>query len=59
LGLSGGNYRGRFFTATLRHKAPNGIQYALTVAPWRFDDKVFSQADYRTTAIQLTISGKL
>lgn len=56
LNLQDGNVHGRTLSTTLRHRASSGNEFSITVAPWRYNDKMFSQLGFRTTLIQLNAS---
>jgi len=52
--LRDGNYRGRFLTASLRYRFPAGYEVALTVAPWRYRDRVVDLMDYDATVVMVS-----
>ena len=52
--LRDGNYRGRFWTANLRYRFPAGYEIALTVAPWRYRDRVVDLMDYDATIVMIS-----
>ncbi len=56
--LRDGNYRGRFLTASLRYRFPAGYEIALTVAPWRYRDRVVDLMDYDATVVMVSGSAR-
>ncbi len=56
--LRDGNYRGVFWTATLRYRFPAGYDLALTVAPWRYRDRVVDLMDYDATVVMISGSAR-
>ncbi len=49
----GGNYRGRYLTLGLTHRAANGAEFAFTYAPWHYEDKVLSSLGYNASVVSL------
>ncbi len=56
--LRDGNYRGRFLTTSLRYRFPAGYEVALTVAPWRYRDRVVDLMDYDATVVMVSGSAR-
>ncbi|MCS7264056.1 MAG: hypothetical protein NZ805_04405 [Armatimonadetes bacterium] len=56
--LRDGNYRGRFLTANLRYRFPAGYEITLTVAPWRYRDRVVDLMDYDATIVMVSGSAR-
>lgn len=56
--LRDGNYRGRFLTASLRYRFPAGYEVALTLAPWRYRDRVVDLMDYDATIVMISGSAR-
>lgn len=56
--LREGNTRGRFLTATVRYRFPAGYEVSLTVAPWRYRDRVVDLMSYDATVVMLSGSAK-
>ncbi len=56
--LRDGNYRGRFLTAVCRYRFPAGYELTLTVAPWRYRDRMVDWMDYDATIVMLSGSAR-
>lgn len=56
--LRDGNYRGRFLTTSLRYRFPAGHEIVLTVAPWRYRDRVVDLMDYDATVVMVSGSAR-
>lgn len=56
--LRDGNYKGRFLTGVWRYRFPAGYELALTVAPWRYRDRVVDWMDYEATLVLLSGSAR-
>lgn len=54
--LPDGNTEGWFLTLSLRYALPNGSAWSLTIAPWRYQDRVDSRLDYRLSLFALSWS---
>jgi hypothetical protein len=52
--LRDGNYRGRFLTGVWRYRFPAGYEITLTVAPWRYRDRVVNWMDYEATIVMIS-----
>lgn len=52
--LPDGNTQGRFLTFHLRYRLPNGSEWVLTVAPWRYRDRVWESMNYDSTVVMLS-----
>lgn len=52
--LREGNYRYRFLTASLRYQFPAGYELTLTVAPWKYRDRVVDLMDYDATVVMVS-----
>ncbi|MFA0731869.1 MAG: hypothetical protein RJAPGHWK_001567 [Candidatus Fervidibacter sp.] len=52
--LRDGNYLGRFLTGVWRHRFPAGYELALTVAPWRYRDRVVNWMDYEAMIVMIS-----
>lgn len=56
LSLRDGNYVGDYLSLSLLRRMPNGDEFGLSFAPWRYSDKIVSQMAFDTLAVGLTYS---
>lgn len=55
LGLAGGNTHGKYLTLTGRYRMKNKGEIGLTIAPWRYSDRVVNDLNFNATVFLVTI----
>jgi hypothetical protein len=58
LGLPDGNIRTSLLTASFNYKAPMGLEFGITFAPWHYTDRLTAARGYSTGLISITAKAK-
>ena len=53
--LTEGNYLGQFYTGTFHYQAPDGLEWEVSYAPWKYVDRFLPIAGYSTRTLAVTM----